>query len=321
MSGKAKGQVKATVIKAADPVISAPIKKSDAPSQVTVEEAVNAGDWIEPPMMLEGLKNMVTESSILPQCIRAYKNNIAGFGIGIRYTVDQEETPEMKAEFDAITEVVELLNVDQDTKQVFENIVEARETYGIAYLEVIRNLDKEVQQIEFIKDTPSVRKSRPMEPYVEIPYFHHGKETKRRKKFRKYKQEICGRTVYFKEFGDPRIMDLRDGRYVPEGAGLELRYQANEILEFAIGPQSYGEIRWIGQILGVDGSRMAEGLNNNYFYNGRHTPLMIMIRNGTLTDASYSHLKEYMNDIKGENGQHGFLLLETESVIKNQKLK
>lgn len=220
MSGKAKGQVKATVIKAADPVISAPIKKSDAPSQVTVEEAVNAGDWIEPPMMLEGLKNMVTESSILPQCIRAYKNNIAGFGIGIRYTVDQEETPEMKAEFDAITEVVELLNVDQDTKQVFENIVEARETYGIAYLEVIRNLDKEVQQIEFIKDTPSVRKSRPMEPYVEIPYFHHGKETKRRKKFRKYKQEICGRTVYFKEFGDPRIMDLRDGRYVPEGAGL-----------------------------------------------------------------------------------------------------
>lgn len=106
--------------------------------------------------------------------------------------------------------------LDQDTKQVFENIVEARETYGIAYLEVIRNLDKEVQQIEFIKDTPSVRKSRPMEPYVEIPYFHHGKETKRRKKFRKYKQEICGRTVYFKEFGDPRIMDLRDGRYVPE---------------------------------------------------------------------------------------------------------
>ena len=113
MSGKAKGQVKATVIKAADPVISAPVKKSDAPSQVTVEEAVNAGDWIEPPMMLEGLKNMVTESSILPQCIRAYKNNIAGFGIGIRYTVDQEETPEMKTEFDAITEVVELLNVDQ----------------------------------------------------------------------------------------------------------------------------------------------------------------------------------------------------------------
>ena len=315
MSGKAKGQVKATVIKAADPVISAPIKKSDAPSQVTVEEAVNAGDWIEPPMMLEGLKNMVTESSILPQCIRAYKNNIAGFGIGIRYTVDQEETPEMKAEFDAITEVVELLNVDQDTKQVFENIVEARETYGIAYLEVIRNLDKEVQQIEFIKDTPSVRKSRPMEPYVEIPYFHHGKETKRRKKFRKYKQEICGRTVYFKEFGDPRIMDLRDGRYVPEGAGLELRYQANEILEFAIGPQSYGEIRWIGQILGVDGSRMAEGLNNNYFYNGRHTPLMIMIRNGTLTDDSYSHLKKSKSCLRRYRSRRRIMQLDTKPLI------
>lgn len=313
MSGKAKGRVRATVIKGAEPVTSV-ITKSDAPAQVTIEDAVNASDWIEPPMMLEGLKNMVVESSILPQCIRAYKNNIAGFGIGIRYTVDQEETPEMKAEYDAISEVIELLSIDQDTKQVFENVVEARETYGIAYVEVIRNFDKEVQQIEFIKDTPSVKKSRPMEPYVEIPYFHHGKETRRRKKFRKYKQEICGRTVYFKEFGDPRIMDMRDGTYVPEGRGLELKFQANEILEFTIGPETYGEIRWIGQILGVDGSRMAEGLNNNYFYNGRHTPLMIMIRNGTLTDESYKHLENYMNDIKGEHGQHGFLLLETESV-------
>ena len=131
MSGKAKGQVKATVIKAADPVISAPIKKSDAPSQVTVEEAVNAGDWIEPPMMLEGLKNMVTESSILPQCIRAYKNNIAGFGIGIRYTVDQEETPEMKAEFDEAVydEQVSMMEMVLDVDDIVSEMSAIRDEY------------------------------------------------------------------------------------------------------------------------------------------------------------------------------------------------
>jgi capsid portal protein len=84
-------------------------------------------------------------------------------------------------------------------------------------------------------------------------------------------------------------------------------------MEFAIGTEPYGEVRWIGQVLGVDGSRKAEGLNNNYFENGRHTPLMIMIEGGTLTDESFDKLQQYMNDIKGEKGQHAFIILETES--------
>ena len=38
----------------------------------------------------------------------------------------------------------------------------------------------------------------------------------RKKKFRKFRQNVAGRTVYFKEFGDPRIMDKRTGKYVTE---------------------------------------------------------------------------------------------------------
>ncbi len=39
---------------------------------------------------------------------------------------------------------------------------------------------------------------------------------------------------------------------------------------------------------------------------------MIMIKGGTLTDESFDKLKGYMNDIKGEAGQHAFIILETE---------
>ena len=91
--------------------------------------------------------------------IRAYKNNIAGFGIGVRYSVDQDETPEMAAEFTRAEEIVELLNVEQDTKEVFEDVIEAREIYGISYIEVIRNLAGEVAQIEFVQDIPSMVKT------------------------------------------------------------------------------------------------------------------------------------------------------------------
>ena len=40
---------------------------------------------------------------------------------------------------------------------------------------------------------------------------------------------------------------------------------------------------------------------------------MIMIQGGTLTEDSYEKLTKYMDDIKGEAGQHAFIVLETES--------
>lgn len=293
--------------------IARPFQKAETPVQLTEQQIYNAGDWITPQSNLLGLRNLVKNSNILPQCIRAYKNNIAGFGIGIRYRDDTEETPEMIAEFNKATKIIELLNMEQDTKEVFEDVVEAREIYGIAYIEVIRNLAGEVVQIEFIRDTPSIQKTKPLEPYLTTVYYHHGEPVERKKRYCKYKQEIGGYTVYFKEFGDTRIMDRRDGNYVSEEETLAIEYQANEIMEFPIGTEPYGEVRWIGQVLGVDGSRKAEGLNNNYFENGRHTPLMIMIKGGTLTDESFTKLQEYMNDIKGEAGQHAFIILETET--------
>ena len=309
---KQKQAYRATIIKAtAQP--QKPVKKSDKSEQIDAREELASAEWLTPPLDMQGLKDLVTHSSILPQCVRAYKNNIAGFGIGIRYKEDIDETPEMAAEFVRAEEIIELLTYEQDTKEVFEDIVEARETYGIAYLEVIRNIGGEVVQIEFIKDTPTVEKTRLLEPYIDTTFFFKGVEQTRKRKFRKYRQNIAGQMVYFKEFGDPRIMDKRNGEYAGGGDTIDLDNQANEILEFAIGTTPYGEVRWCGQILGVDGSRRAESLNNNYFRNGRHTPLMIMVKGGTLTEDSFTKLTEYMNGIKGEAGQHAFIVLETEA--------
>ncbi|MCD8011957.1 MAG: hypothetical protein LUG99_02030, partial [Lachnospiraceae bacterium] len=218
---------------------------------------------------------------------------------------------EMRAEWDKMSEVLQFLSIDQATKEVFEDVIEARETYGIAYLEVLRSLAGEVNGVEFIDNIPSVQKTAPLSPYVEVEYEANGKTAKRRKKFCKYRQQLNGKTVYFKEIGDPRIMDNRTGDYRDS---VPIKYQANELLEFAIGTEPYGEVRWIGTVLNVDGSRKAESLNNRYFSEGRHTPLMILINGGTLTDDSFAKLQGYMNDIKGESGQHAFIVLEAENL-------
>lgn len=289
------------------------VMKADTSVQVAEEDVFNAGDWINPEYNQRGLAVMVENSSILPQCIRAYKNNIAGFGIGVRYIDDVEETQEMAEEFSRAEQIIELLNTEQDTKEVFEDLIEAREIYGIAYLEVIRDFEGNVVQIEFVRETDSILKTRDLDPYITTTYYHRGTPIERKKRYCKYKQQLGGKTVYFREFGDPRIMDLRSGEYLKPGETLDIGYQANELMEFSIGTKPYGTVRWIGQTLGVDGSRRAEGLNNNYFINGRHTPLMIMVKGGTLTDESFEKLQHYIEDIKGEAGQHAFIVLETEA--------
>lgn len=292
------------------------VEKSDSGEQLDPSIQIAASDWIPHPVDMRGLKTLVDNSTILPQCIRAYKSNIAGFGISVGYTEDYDtETPEMKAEWDALKQIIALLNMDMQTKEIFENIIRDRETYGISYCEVIRNQAQEVAELQFIIDTPSIDMTYPLQPYVDMEYFYKGKAVSRKKKFRKFRQTVGGRTVYFKEFGDPRIMDKRNGEYIGEGDGLvSIDDQANEIIEFRIGSMPYGEVRWIGQVLTVDGNRRAEVLNNNYFRHGRHTPLMILVKGGTLSDAAFSKLEEYMGAIRGESGQHSFLVLETDTV-------
>lgn len=296
-------------------VFKQPVRKSDQSEQLSRENAANASEWIGHSVDMQGLKVLVDNSTILPQCIRAYKNNIAGFGISVKYTDDyEEETEEMKAEWRLAEQTIALLNMDMMVKEVFENVVRDRETYGIAYCEVIRSREGKVTQLEFIIDTPSMDMTYPLEPYVDTEYFYRGQSYFRKKKFRKFRQQVAGKTVYFKEFGDPRMMDKRDGSYWNQGEKeIPIDSQANEILEFRIGSLPYGEVRWIGQVLTVDGSRRAEVLNNNYFRQGRHTPLLIMIKGGTLKEESFQKLQQYMDDIKGESGQHAFMVLEMEN--------
>lgn len=74
-------------------------------------------------------------------------------------------------------------------------------------------------------------------------------------------------------------MNKTDGSYLKEeDPQLSESMIANEIIDFPLGDMPYGEVRWIGQVLTIDGNRRAEVLNNNYFRKGRHTPLMILIK-------------------------------------------
>lgn len=292
---------------------SSTIKKTDNSEQIDC--ANDIGDWISNPNgtgFQLSLRKNVEESNIIPQCIRAYMSNIVGFGIGQRYKdefQDAEETQEMKTEWGLLQKQINKLNIRRPYKSVFGEFVENRETFGIAYLEVIRDVKGNIAYVENIKDVPSIAKSKELDPIISSSVYVDGVEIKIPRKFRKYRQSVNGKDVYFKEFGDSRNMDMRSGTY---SDSVPKRYRANEIIEVKIGIHDYGLPRWYGQLLGVDGSRRAENLNRNYFIKGRHIPLAFAIEGGTLTEESENAIRDYINGIEGENGQHSFLLLETE---------
>ena len=307
----------AAVVPAPAPVSPKGVKKAETLTNISPEEQFNASDWLEHPYNFDGLEALVEHSTILPQCITAYKNNVCGFGLSIDYLDeykqwDEEEHPEIAEEYTAVQRILELLSLDQDTKDMFGSIVSTRERFGIAYIEVVRNLDGEVVEIGNIRRPATVHMTIPLDPYVDIVFYYKGEAMNRKKRFRKYRQEVGGKYVYFKEFGDPRIMDKRTGEYIANG-DLEINYRANEVLALPIGDKPYGEVRWIGQVTGMDGAAKAEALNANYFENGRHTPMMIMIEGGTLSDESFKKMQEYMEGIKGAAGQHAFMVLESET--------
>lgn len=299
----------------------APVKKAETMTHAEPEEQFNAGDWIEHPYSFDGLEALVEHSTILPQCITAYKNNVCGFGLSIDYLDefkqwDEKEHPEIADEYTRVQRIVDLLSLDQETKDLFGAIVATRERFGIAYIEVVRNLGNEVVEIANIRRPGTMHMTVPLDPYVDVVFYYKGEAMNRKRRFRKYRQEVGGKYIYFKEFGDPRIMDKRTGEYLKDGNELEISNRANEIIALPIGDKPYGEVRWIGQVTGMDGAAKAEALNANYFENGRHTPMMIMIEGGTLTDESFKKMQEYMEGIKGEAGQHAFMVLESETTTE-----
>lgn len=74
---------------------------------------------------------------------------------------------------------------------------------------------------------------------VEFTFREHNeiKTMKRKKRFRKYVQMVDGKQVFFKEYGDPRIMNLRTGKYE---ANTPEELQANEVIHFKLGSGAYG---------------------------------------------------------------------------------
>lgn len=127
--------------------------------------------------------------------------------------------------------------------------------------------------------------------------------------------------LYFKEFGDPRIISARTGQVhksvddMREKEGDDARPATELAQPFRVhSPRSghYGVPRWIGNLKSVLGSKKAEMVNLLYFNNKSVPPLAVLVSGGSLSESAVDRIKDYVeNELKGdESNFHKILVIE-----------
>lgn len=271
---------------------------------------------IEPLYDPELLIRLPEQSDILQQCIDAYKTNIVGFGYSLKYDVDYNKLEDAKKkevdiEWNLYDNFFKYCNFDESFIEIMKKVIDDRERIGWGAIEVIPDGVGDPAGFEHIPgQTLRMCKKSDILIDVDVTVVNEKNQEitiKRKKKFRKFVQIKEISTVYFKEFGDPRDMDCNTGEY---GDNIPEERKSTSILFFNVycPYTEYGLPRYLGNILNIQGTRKSQELNYNYFDNGRHIPLAVIVENGMLTEESINLLK----NTKGQDAQYAYLVLEAE---------
>jgi len=274
-----------------------------------------------PPYSFESMWSRYETSDVLQTCIEAYIQNIDGFGYSMQFLgndVTERDLPQALAEMKKMKSFFDNANTDQSWMAIRKLFRLDYEVLGNGGFEVIRNLRNEIALVyhmpfRYCRLTAMDRRGVTVDDTIE----RDGKivNIKVKKYFRKFAQ-INPTTEtnlrWFKEFGDPRIMDATTGRYVK--SAKEAKIVASEILHFKMGGggSAYGIPRWIGASLDVIGRKSAQYVNYDLFNNQGIPPVLISVSGGRLSDTSIAELQNMIRGMRGVDQWNKVVLLESE---------
>ncbi|MFP2964096.1 phage portal protein [Myxococcus sp. 1LA] len=197
------------------------------------------------------------------------------------------------------------------------------EVTGNAYWEVLRDGKGDIARFVYVPSytvrlLPLDKEAVEVRERVRISAVSFDTVTTRRR-LRRYIQVQGSERVYFKSFGDSRVISRLTGRAFPAVASLKVADAsdgpATELIHFAIhSPRSpYGIPRWVGTLLSVLGSRQMEEVNYLYFNNKSVPPLALLVSGGRLSDASVPRIERFIEEnLKGKANFHKILILEAD---------
>ena len=271
---------------------------------------------IAPPYSLYELTRLPTLSNSLGQCIAAMATNIEGFGFTLEYVGPEGkmDSAEAKAEKQRVTDLFDQPNGEYDFTTLRKRMRTDFETVGNSYMECGRDNDGNVA---FLYHVPAnsirVTKREPNPIEVTVWLNRGGKltEVKVMKRYRRFVQLVGAKRIYFKEFGDPRVISSETGEVKD---GIEPDKQATEILWLSryVTGETYGLPRYINNLPAILGSRESEMTNLRFFEDNAIPAMAVLVSGGYLTEESVAAIEGAFN-IRGKDAMNRVLVLEAQS--------
>lgn len=209
-------------------------------------------------------------------------------------------------------------------KQLRERTRVDLESTGVAYWEVTRNSSGKISQLSHVQS--HVMRITNADKRIEVTALRRTSDigitrTCATRRFRRFVQLVGGNErVWFKEFGDPRVMSSCTGRFYSSVETLRETEPdappATEILYWSIySPVSvYGAPRWMGALAAVLGTRESEEINVAYFTDKCIPPLAILVEDGTLAEGAVERIRDTVRkQIQGKENFHSMLIIEAKA--------
>lgn len=275
-------------------------------------DTVNA--VIEPHYYPNRLLAIPHENNTLRQCIDAYVTNIEGFGYRLEFIgpEGQEGSSEAEAEKARLEGLLNQPNGEITLTEMRERRRRDQESIGCAYLEVARDKNGEITMIHHLP-AHLMRMTKKDEDYTPITRVvnRNGKlaTIKTRRRFRRFVQMVRNEKVYFKEFGDPRIIDPVTGQV---NDALPIEEQATEVFYsgvYAPG-HAYGLPRWINQLPAILGSREAEMTNLQFFKDNAIPAMAVLVSGGLLAAESAAMIENHFTKTRGRDSMNRIMVIE-----------
>jgi len=262
------------------------------------------------------LLTLPNRNNVLRQCIDAMQTNIECFGHSFEYVgpEDLEQSTEAKNELARLEMLTKMPNEEYGLIEMRKRFRSDYESIGYGAFEVARDSKNNIIAFYHV-DAHTLRKTTMDEEEVivetELPGVDGDiRKVKTRKKFRRYVQIFGEKKNWFKEYGDPRVIDPATGKVdsnmSPEDGATEIIFRD----QYEAG-HAYGLPRWINQLPCILGSREAELTNLHFFEDNAIPAMAILVSGGFLSEDTIEDLEAKFNG--GGDNLHKVLILEAES--------
>jgi len=261
------------------------------------EPLIVNGEVIRPPYNPLMWALLLEQNTRVNRCVHTMALNTVGHGFAFESMIEsksfiKKNRKNIEEERARVAPLFRFPNNEQSFEEILIHIKIDEESQGQGYMEVSRDGKGDIDGFYHAPGHTIRVRAGDIDGYVQMRTTYSGELS-----------SFPGQTavdggvskVYFKRFGDPRVINKDTGEVVKEGLPIEDR--ANELIMFKIySPRSsyYGVPRYVTTAPAIAGNRLAQLRNVSFFENDAVPRLAVIVQGGRLDAEAVETIRSFI---------------------------